>query len=107
MSFRKIVVPLNGTSQDDLALRLAFMAGTPFKAHIVALYRNPHLAEELSYFRLLATDIGAEIVTEITEGAKAWEKLSARLKAIATAFGATLSDGSRRMECLTYSCCEV
>lgn len=107
MSFRKIIVPLNGTSQDELALRLAFMAGTPFKAHIVALYRNPHLAKEPSYFRLLTTDIGAEIVKEVTEGAKAREKLSARLNAIAMAFGATVSDGSRRMDFLTYSCCEV
>jgi nucleotide-binding universal stress UspA family protein len=107
MSFMKIVVPVNGTSQDDVALSLAFMAGAPFKAHVVALFRHPYLAKEPSYITFLTTDVGAQIVQEISEGATASQNARARLDAVSTKFRAQGSDGSRQMDFLTFSYCEV
>lgn len=108
MSFMKIIVPVTGTPQDNVALNVGFMAGEPFKAHVVALYRGPDLADEPSYFTFLTTDVAAQIRQSLSEvGDKASRNARATLAVVSASFNAKVSDGTRKMDFLTFSYQEV
>ena len=47
MSISKILVPVTGSTRDDVALRMAFAAARPFNAHVAALFVHPDAREAI------------------------------------------------------------
>jgi len=68
MSYRKILVPLNGTERDNQVLTAAFEIAVPTQAHVTGIYVRPDAAEVLPY---LGEGISAGVLQEIIDSARA------------------------------------
>lgn len=68
MSYRKVLVPLNGTDRDNHVLSAAFEIAGPAQAHVAGLYVRPDAAEVLPY---LGEGISAGVLQEIIDAARA------------------------------------
>lgn len=68
MTYRKLLVPLNGTERDNQVLTAAFDIAKPCRAHVMGLYVRPDPAEVLPY---LGEGISASVLQEIMDAARA------------------------------------
>lgn len=68
MTYRKLLVPLNGTERDNQVLTAAFEIAKPCKAHVMGIYVRPDAAEVLPY---LGEGVSASVIQEIMDAARA------------------------------------
>jgi nucleotide-binding universal stress UspA family protein len=68
MTYRKLLVPLNGTERDNQVLAAAFDIAKAFKAHVASIYVRPDPAEMLPF---LGEGISAGVLQEIMDAARA------------------------------------
>ena len=68
MTYRKLLVPLNGTERDNQVLTAAFEIAKPCKAHVMGIYVRPDPAEVLPY---LGEGVSASVIQEIMDAARA------------------------------------
>ena len=80
MAYRKILVPLLGTTRDTHVLRAAFEVAKAFGSHVAGVYVRPDPTEVLPY---LGEGISASVIQEIMDASREASKLAA-----ATARGA-------------------
>lgn len=67
MAYRKILVPLVGTSRDATVLRHGFELAKTFGSHVAALFIRPDPAEVVPY---LGDGISANVVQEVIDAAR-------------------------------------
>jgi len=68
MTYRKLLVPLNGTERDNQVLTAAFEIAKPCTAHVMGIYVRPDPAEVLPF---LGEGISASVIQEIMDAARA------------------------------------
>ncbi|HEY8948719.1 MAG TPA: universal stress protein [Rhizomicrobium sp.] len=65
MSLGKILVPLDGSDQDDVSLVTAIRAAKPFHAHVVAFFAHPDPAEAMP---IIGVPLNAEAMSAVIDG---------------------------------------
>ena len=68
MTYRKLLVPLNGTERDNQVLAATFAIAVPFRAHVMGIYVRPDPTEVLPY---LGEGISASVLQEVMDAARA------------------------------------
>lgn len=65
MTIAKILVPVNGSERDELAIEAAIQFGRPFNSHVKVLYVYPDPARAIP---VVGAPLSGEVVTAIVEG---------------------------------------
>ena len=105
MSLGKILVPLEGSDQDDVALTTAVRAAKPFNAHVTALFAHPDPAEAMP---IIGVPLSAEAMSAVIDGntrifrAKT-KRIHDTMARIAAKEGARIVDAPRREDAVTMS----
>lgn len=94
MAYRKILVPLDGTANDNAVLAAAFDIAKAYNSHVAGLYVQPDPAEVLPY---LGEGISANVIQEVIDASREASKRAAAaarvaIVAAAKAAGITFDD---------------
>lgn len=65
MSLGKILVPLDGSDQDEISLTTAIRAARPFNAHVSVLFAHPDPAEAMP---IIGVPLSAEAMSAVIDG---------------------------------------
>ena len=108
MSFLKILVPVSGDAGDENAMRHAFAAGSPFNAHIIALFPRPRPASAIPYMPNLTEEVVNDLINALTTASDtASAKAFQAVERVCREVGAKIQDVPYKSEGPTCSFVDV
>jgi nucleotide-binding universal stress UspA family protein len=105
MSLGKILVPIDGSAQDEISLTTAVRAAKPFNAHVVAFFAYPDPAEAMP---IIGVPLNAEAMSAVIDGNTRIFRTKAKrihdaMARVSAAEGARLVDSPCRQNTVTLS----